>query len=165
MLRKGAISIVEQVQEQFLSSIFLLKKRDGGGGKVFFLLKEMLRPGSEGCIFYNFFSKGKSEICRILMDGPDVRLSLSMFWSAFSTMGFCKVNENPHLSFEKVLCQNYKIPRRYAPYGNLLNIPPVSGFPKYKTRDAFPAAKIRKEWFRKVFNVLTKSHFSNFEVE
>lgn len=30
MLRKDAISIAEQVQEQFLSSIFLIKKRDGG---------------------------------------------------------------------------------------------------------------------------------------
>ena len=33
------------------------------------------------------------------------------------------------------------------------------------TRDAFPAAKIRKEWFRKIFNVWNKSHFSNFAVE
>ena len=32
------------------------------------------------------------------------------------------------------------------------------------TRDAFPTAKTRKEGFRKVFNVWTKSHFSNFEV-
>ena len=30
-----------------------------------------------------------------------------------------------------------------------------------KTRDAFPAAKIRKEGFGKVFNVWTKSYFSN----
>ena len=33
-----------------------------------------------------------------------------------------------------------------------------------KTRDAFPAAKIRKERFRKVLNIRTKSCFSNFEV-
>ena len=32
------------------------------------------------------------------------------------------------------------------------------------TRDAFIAAKILKEGFRKVYNVWTKSHFSNFEV-
>ena len=31
-------------------------------------------------------------------------------------------------------------------------------------RDAFPAAKICKEGFRKVFNVWTKSHFSNSDV-
>ena len=31
------------------------------------------------------------------------------------------------------------------------------------TRDALPAAKIRKDGFQKVFNVWTKSHFSNFE--
>ena len=35
---------------------------------------------------------------------------------------------------------------------------------KLKTRDAFPAAKTRKEGFRKVFNVWSKSHFSNFGV-
>ena len=35
---------------------------------------------------------------------------------------------------------------------------------KRQTRDAFPAAKIRKEKFRKVFNIWTKSHFNNFEV-
>ena len=33
-----------------------------------------------------------------------------------------------------------------------------------ETRDAFPAAKIRKEGYRKVFNVWTESYFSNFEV-
>ena len=33
-----------------------------------------------------------------------------------------------------------------------------------QTRDVFPAAKIRKEGFRKVFNVWAESHFSNFEV-
>ena len=33
-----------------------------------------------------------------------------------------------------------------------------------QTRDAFPATKLRKEGFRKVFNVCIKSHFSNFEV-
>ena len=33
------------------------------------------------------------------------------------------------------------------------------------TRDAFAAAKIRKEWFRKIFNVWNKSHFSNSAVE
>ena len=32
------------------------------------------------------------------------------------------------------------------------------------TRDAIPAAKIRKSGLRKVFTVWTKSHFSNFEV-
>ena len=32
------------------------------------------------------------------------------------------------------------------------------------TKYAFPTAKISKEEFRKVFNVWTKSHFSNFEV-
>ena len=32
-----------------------------------------------------------------------------------------------------------------------------------KTRDTFPAVKIYKKWFWKVFNVSTKSHFSNFE--
>ena len=32
-----------------------------------------------------------------------------------------------------------------------------------QARDAFPAAKIRKKGFRKVFNVWTKLHFSNFE--
>ena len=35
---------------------------------------------------------------------------------------------------------------------------------KLNTRGAFPAAKIRKEGFRKVFNVWNKSLFSNFEV-
>ena len=35
---------------------------------------------------------------------------------------------------------------------------------KSETRDTFPVEKIRKEVFRKVFNVWTKSHFSNFEV-
>ena len=34
----------------------------------------------------------------------------------------------------------------------------------YETREAFPAVKICKEGLRKVFNVWTKSHFSNFEV-
>ena len=33
MLRKGAISIVEPVQEQFLSSILLLKKWGGSCGR------------------------------------------------------------------------------------------------------------------------------------
>ena len=37
-------------------------------------------------------------------------------------------------------------------------------FFKKKTRGAFPAAKIRKEGFWKVFNVWNKSLFSNFEV-
>ena len=32
------------------------------------------------------------------------------------------------------------------------------------TRDAFPAAKLCKKGFWKVFNVWTKSHFSNFQV-
>ena len=30
--------------------------------------------------------------------------------------------------------------------------------------DAFPAATIRRKGLQKVFNVWTKSHFSNFEV-
>ena len=33
------------------------------------------------------------------------------------------------------------------------------------TREAFPAAKIRKEGCRKLFNVWAKLHFSNFEAE
>ena len=32
------------------------------------------------------------------------------------------------------------------------------------TRDAFPAATIRKEWFEIVFIDWTKSHFGHFEV-
>ena len=35
---------------------------------------------------------------------------------------------------------------------------------KILTRDAYSVAKIRNTGFRKVFNVWTKSHFSNFEV-
>ena len=55
---------------------------------------------------------------QILIDGTDVRVSLSTCWSCY-TIGFYKINENPHLSFEKALCQNYNIPRLYAPYDNL----------------------------------------------
>ena len=34
----------------------------------------------------------------------------------------------------------------------------------YKTRTVFPTAKFCKEELHKVFNVSTKSHFSNFQV-
>ena len=46
----------------------------------------------------------------------------------------------------------------------LNNFTYLKNFVQKKPRDPFPAAKIRKEEFRKVFNVLTKSHFSNFDV-
>ena len=85
--------------------------------EVLSLLKEMSMKGNlmckidlKGCLFYNPFSKEISEKRQILMNGPDIRVSLSTSWSVFSTIGFCKVNQNPHT---QALGQNYIIPRRF----------------------------------------------------
>lgn len=81
-------------------------------------------------------------------DGSAVRVSLSVLWSVYSTMGFNKVNGNLYISFERVLRQNFDKPWRYTPYSNLpkravinsryFTIPSLkSGFPhQYKKIDS-----------------------------
>ena len=43
-------------------------------------------------------------------DGSAVRVSWSMLWSVYNTMGFNKVNGNLHISFERVPRQNFDKP-------------------------------------------------------
>ena len=99
MLRRGAIQKVQPSLEQFLSSIFIIPKKDTGHRPVInskklnkhipcehfkmeglFLLKEVFQKGDymscaksiSRCIFFSALASRISKICKVLMEGSVV---------------------------------------------------------------------------------------------
>ena len=123
----GAIAVSDHIEDQFLSSLFIVKKKDRGNLPVanlldflkmegFFLLKEMLLPGDKMCqidLKYTYFaiSLEIQEVSQISVENPSIRFLLLSLLRAFSSSsGLYKVLKSPYLSLEKTQCKNNNLP-------------------------------------------------------
>ena len=138
MLMKGAIIVFDPKQNQFLSSLFLAKKKDGGNRPVdnlkdlnsnipyqhfkmegLFLLKEMLLPGGKMCkidLKDGYFAIPLSpvseiqDVCQIPVEKPSVQVLLPLLQTFSCSSGLYKVIKSPYLSLEKTQYKNNNLP-------------------------------------------------------
>ena len=98
MLTKGAISKVRPSQDQFLSNIFILPKKDGGNRPVINLkhLNSFIN-----CPHFK-------------MEVPIVPICQSLFWSITCTTNIHKIIKNPNDPIKEVKNKTQNLSRRYS---------------------------------------------------
>ena len=98
MLTKGAISKVRPSQDQFLSNIFILPKKDGGNRPVINLkhLNSFIN-----CPHFK-------------MEVPIVPICQSLFWSITCTTNIHKIIKNPNDPIKEVKNKTHNLSRRYS---------------------------------------------------
>lgn len=137
MLGKGAIKKTCQEQGQFISSIFLVDKKDGGNRPVInlnslkrcipyvhfkmeglHLLKEMLCQGDFMCKLdlkdaYFYFQKVRGNIFDFY-GRASLRISLPLFWVIKSPLDFYKTFESSYHSPNKITYKSDCLPGRHV---------------------------------------------------
>ena len=140
MLRKGAIAITGNIENQFLSLLFLVRKKDRGDRPVINLKQpnKSIQNGrdfsveriadvwrfnvqnrSKRCLFCSFIGKRLSKVCKIPVERQSIQISLPLFRHLFSAKSIYKTHENGNPSVEKTLHKNYNLLRQYAFNGDL----------------------------------------------
>ena len=149
MLRKGAIVVSDPKEDQFLSSLFLVKKKDGENRPVvnlkdlnrnipyqhfnmegLFLLKEMLLPGNKMCkvdqkdAYFAIPMLVKSrKYARFQWKGLPYEFCCLCFGLSPAPLVFTKLLKVPiSLSLEKTQCKNNNLPRRHATNGIFIRV-------------------------------------------
>ena len=143
MLRKGAIVVSNPKEDQFVSSLSLVKKKDGGespsvqpkrpeqkysvstfqDGRVVPIKGNVVTRGQnvqdrpEGCISCNPLVSEIQKVCQIPVERPSIRVLLPLLRAFSSSSGFYNAIKSPYLSLEKTPCKNNNLPQRHATNG------------------------------------------------
>ena len=146
MLKKDAVKLVQHSTEnQFLSSIFIVPKKDSGHRPVInlrklnkhipyihfkmegpFFLKEILLKGDYMCkidlkdaYFSVLLNRKSPKICEFQVERSNLSVSLPLLRSGTSTQDIYKTNEGSHFSDEEVECSIDNFSGRYSTDGCL----------------------------------------------
>ena len=144
MLKKGAVRQASIVKEEFLSSLFLVKKEWGAkasnkskASKCVYTIQSLqngsiakseifvtrgrlyVQVQSKGCILLRSFTRNLKEIGSVPLVTKLIRISVLMFWLGSCPTNFHKIIKNPNCNFASHKYKNDYLLGRHASNGSL----------------------------------------------